>query len=88
MARPKLKEPKQQYTVMLEPSVVKEIDKLAGKIEISRSQMMANLIDMALDDAKILDESGALWVMNSGKKALKYLKRQFLNGKEGETEQG
>jgi hypothetical protein len=49
---------------------------------------MANFIYIALDDAKILDKSGTLWVMKSGRKALKYLKNQFLGGKEGEKEQG
>jgi len=33
MGRPKLKEPKKQYTAMLKPSVIKEIDQIADKAE-------------------------------------------------------
>jgi len=58
VGRPKAKEPKQQYTVMLRPSFVKEIDKLAEKADMSRSELMGNLMGMGFDDAKILDKMG------------------------------
>ena len=77
MGRPKVKEPKQQYTVMLRPSVVKEIDKFAVKAELSRSQLMANLIDMGLDDAKILDSMGLISAIKAGKKVIQALKNGF-----------
>ena len=77
MGRPKVKEPKQQFTVMLRPSVVKEIDKFAVKAELSRSQLMANLIDMGLDDAKILDKMGFISAIKAGKKVIRALKNGF-----------
>ena len=77
MARPTVKEPKQQYTVMLKPSVVKEIDKLAEKADLSRSQLMGNLIEMGLDDAKILDKMGLLKAVGAGQKVIQKLKNSF-----------
>ena len=78
MARPKSKEPKQQYTVMLKPSIVKDIDRIADKLEISRSQLMANLIDSGLDDARILDKLGVLAIIKAGGKLNAKLKRDYL----------
>jgi metal-responsive CopG/Arc/MetJ family transcriptional regulator len=85
MARPKMKEPKKQYTVMLKPSMVKEIDRLAKKVELSRSQFMENLISTGLDDAKIFDKIGALWVIKSTGRAFRLLKKEFL-GKDSKLE--
>jgi hypothetical protein len=81
MARPKIKEPKKQYTVMLRPSVVDEIDKLAKKLGLSRSQLMANLIDVALEDAKLLDKIGVFKLVMMGGKLANKLKIDFLSGK-------
>jgi metal-responsive CopG/Arc/MetJ family transcriptional regulator len=82
MARPKLQEPKKQFTLMLKPATVQEIDRLAKKLEISRSQLMGNLIQMGLDDAKVLEKTGALWVVKAGTKALRFFKEQ-MKGKGG-----
>ena len=81
MARPKIKEAKKQYTVMLRPSVVDEIDKLSKKLELSRSQLMANLIDSALEDAKLLYNIGVLKLVMMGGKLASKLKIDFLSGK-------
>ena len=77
MARPKVNEPKQQFTVMLKPSVVKEIDKYAEKAELSRSHLMANLIEMGLDDARVLDKMGFIYALKAGKKIINSLKEGF-----------
>lgn len=81
MARPKINEPKKQYTVMLKPSVVKEIDSIATKLDLSRSQFMSNLIDMGLDDAKVLDKLGVFKLVMVGGKLANKLKIDFLSGK-------
>lgn len=81
MARPKISEPKKQYTVMLKPSVVKEIDSIATKLDLSRSQFMSNLIDMGLDDAKVLDKLGVFKLVMVGGKLANKLKIDFLSGK-------
>jgi hypothetical protein len=58
MGRPKVEEAKQQYTLMLKPSVVKQIDRMADKYGLTRSHYMANLVQMGLDEAKILEKVG------------------------------
>ena len=47
-------ETKTQYTVMIRPSVATEYEKLAGKMFMTRSQLMANALEMALDDIHML----------------------------------
>lgn len=81
MARPKLKEPKKQYTIMLKPSVVEEIDKLAVKLDISRSKFMANLVESGLEDAKVLDKLQVFKIVMAGGKLANKLKIDFLSGK-------
>lgn len=49
MARPKVKEAKRQYTAMLKPSTVKEIDKIADKIGLTRSQLIFSYIAYAVE---------------------------------------
>lgn len=81
MARPKISEPKKQYTVMLKPSVVKEIDRIAQKVDISRSQLMANLIEMGLDDTKILEKTKMLEIVKIAGKIGSKLRIEYISGK-------
>jgi len=81
MARPKISEPKQQFTVMLKPSIVKEIDRLSEKAEVSRSQFMANLIEMGLDDARALDKMGLIKAVKAGRKIVNSLIKGFKEKK-------
>ena len=80
MARPKLKEAKKQYTIMLKPSVVNEIDKLAEKLDLTRSQLMGNLVESGLDDAKLFDNLGLFKIIMGGGKAARKLKQAFFKG--------
>ena len=82
MVRPKVEEPKKQYTLMIKPSMVQEIDRLAKKVQLSRSQLMVNLLGMGLEDAKVLEKSGALWVVQAGRKAAKFFREQMKGKKE------
>ena len=88
MVRPKAQELKKQFTVMLKPSAVQEIDRLAKKLELSRSNLMGNLIEMGLEDAKVLDRSGALWLVKAGRKALQFFNEQMKGKKEQEPTEG
>lgn len=88
MARPKIKEPKQQYTLMLKPSVVDELDKLANELELSRSLLMSNFIESGLEDAKILKKIGFLKVAMLGDIVSQKLKRGLLGGKYSVDEDG
>lgn len=62
MVRPRVKEAKHQFTAMLKPSVVEEIDKYAEKIGLSRSQMISNILDIGLDEIRAMDKWGLLRV--------------------------
>lgn len=81
--RPKVKEAKQQYTVMLKPSLVKEIDEMAEKLELTRSQFMANMIGVGLDEAKAMDGLGLFKLVMAGGKAASKIKKAFYNGNLG-----
>lgn len=81
MARPKVNEPKQPYTVMLKPSLVNEIEKLADKADLSRSQLMANLIEMGLDDARILDNMGLIKAVKAGREIINSLPKGYRTKK-------
>jgi hypothetical protein len=91
MAKIKEKEAKYQYSVMLKPSMVKEIDKLAVKYGLTRSQFMGNLIENALEDAKIMDSAGLFKVVVVGEKVMRKFKEYLFSGrismdKDGELE--
>jgi hypothetical protein len=81
MGRPKIDEPKQQYTVMLKPSTVEKIDKLrAIRGRFSRSEMMSNLIDLGIDDLQALDNLGLIKAAAIGDKVFKKLKEALMSG--------
>lgn len=81
MGRPKVEEPKQQYTVMLRPSIVKEIDRIAAiRGRRTRSEMMGNLIEIGLEDLQALDRLGLLQAAAIGDKVFKKLKDALRSG--------
>jgi len=81
MGRPKVEEPKQQYTVMLRPSIVKEIDRITAiRGRFSRSEMIANLIDLGLEEIQALDRLGILQAAAVGDKVYKKLKDAIRGG--------
>jgi hypothetical protein len=75
MGRPKLEEAKQQYTVMLRPSVVKEIDRIRTiRGRKTRSEMMSNLIELGIEDLQALDRLGIIQAVAVGDKVFNKLK--------------
>ena len=81
MGRPKVEEQKQQYTVMLRPSIVKEIDRIAAiRGRRTRSEMMGNLIEIGLEDLQALDRLGLLQAAAIGDKVFKKLKDALRSG--------
>ncbi len=81
MGRPKVEEPKQQYTVMLKPSVVAEIDRIrAIRGRRTRSEMMANLIEQGLEDFQTLDRLGLIQAVAIGDRVYKKLKDALTSG--------
>jgi hypothetical protein len=81
MGRPKIEEPKQQYTIMLRPSIVKEIDRIAAiRGRFSRSEMIANLVELGLEDIQALDRLGIIQAVAVGDKVFKKLKDALRKG--------
>ncbi len=81
MGRPRVEEPRQQYTVMLKPSVVAEIDRIrAIRGRRTRSEMMSNLIDQGLEDMQALDRLGLIQAVAIGDKVFKKLKDALRSG--------
>jgi hypothetical protein len=81
MGRPKIDEPRQQYTVMLKPSTVAEIDRLrAIRGRKSRSDMMSGLIELGIEDLQTLDKLGLLNMVAVGDKVFKKLKEKLMSG--------
>lgn len=81
MGRPRKPNKLEQINVMLEPKEIKEIERLAKKIGISRGQFMRNLVRNGLADARLFDQSGLLAAVCSGYKAIKSLRKKLdFNG--------
>lgn len=89
MGRPKVDEPKQQYTVMLRPSVVKEIDRLAAiRGRRTRSELMGNLIDIGIEELQTLEKLGLLHAAKYTDRIYKKLKDAMMKGQVIEDEDG
>jgi len=88
MVRPKEKEPKHQFSVMLKPSKVEEIDKFAEKYNLTRSQLMANLMEIGLDEMKTLDKIGIVPLVYQGSNILKTFKEKLFSGKVSMDDKG
>ncbi len=81
MGRPKSEEPKQQYTIMLKPSVVEEIDRLrAIRGRKTRSEMMGGLIEMGIEDIQTMEKLGLIQAAAMGDKLLRILKEKLMSG--------
>lgn len=88
MVRLKVKEPKHQFSVMLKPSVVAEIDKYAEKYDLTRSQLMANLMEVGLDEIRALDRLGLVQTVFMGTNIMKKFKEALFSGKVSVNEEG
>ena len=81
MGRPKSEEPKQQYTIMLKPSIVEEIDRLrAIRGRKTRSEMMGGLIEMGIEDIQTMEKLGLIQAAAMGDKLLRILKEKLMSG--------
>lgn len=50
--------PKDRVTLTLDHNLLEKVDELAERMGFSRSQMVENLVAMALDDVRLLDLFG------------------------------
>jgi len=71
----KVVEPKKQYTVIIRPSVAEEYEKRAGRMFMTRSQLMANALEIALDDIHMLEVLGVVRAVGGIRKAQIFMKQ-------------
>ncbi|HOI75763.1 MAG TPA: ribbon-helix-helix protein, CopG family [Syntrophales bacterium] len=69
-----MERPRKQYTVQIEDDVIERIDRLAAEMDLSRSQLMRNLIMIGLEDAEILNKTPLMKVA----KIERYVREKFL----------
>lgn len=81
MVRPAAKETKKQYTVMLKPGVVKEVDRIAEKYGLTRSQFMGNLIELAVEEARLMEKAGLFKAVIIADKVMLKFKEALFSGK-------
>ena len=81
MVRPAAKEAKQQFTVMLKPSVVQELDRMAEKAGLTRSQFMGNLIELGLDQVRIMETTGVFKVAVISRDLMAAFMKKVYSGK-------
>ena len=77
MARPRKKEKKIQYTIMLEPSTIDEIKGLADRADVPAGTFARNLLLIGLDDARIFDKAGITRLIGSSRKKIDEIKKRF-----------
>ena len=76
-----MKKSKKQYTVQLDSDFVEKIDAMAEKLDVSRSQLMRNLMVSGYEDAKLLDTFGLFSAFKLGEKAIRKIKEGLVSGK-------
>lgn len=75
-----MERPRKQYNVQLEDNVIERIDRLAETLDLSRSQVLRNLIMVALEDAEILNKTGILKVLKIGSNVRKKFIEDIVGG--------
>ena len=81
MARMQKEEKKTQVTLYIKDSTLEEVDALAKKLDLSRSQQIVNLMESGLDDARLLNKFGAFDIFMAGGRLGKSIKELFYKGK-------
>jgi hypothetical protein len=88
MAKKLKDEEKIQITIKMKKSMHDEVEELAGKLGISKTQLIVNLVDTGLDDMRIFNTLGLVDLVTIGGRITKSIKEKFYKGeaviKEGE----
>jgi len=77
MPRPKKDNKMVQYTIMLDPDIIKEIKAMAKNNDMPPAALARNLLMTGLDDARLFDKAGILRLFSGGKKQIEKIKSQF-----------
>ncbi|MCE5275780.1 MAG: ribbon-helix-helix protein, CopG family [Deltaproteobacteria bacterium] len=78
----------EQVSIQLDTRLIKKIDAKAKKLNLSRSQLLRNLIETAYEDMVVLDALGLLTITNIGKKIINKIKLGLSSGKYTINEEG
>jgi len=78
----------EQVSIQLDTRLIKKIDAKAKKLNLSRSQLLRNLIETAYEDLVVLDAWGLLTITNIGKKIINKIKLGLSSGKYTINEEG
>jgi hypothetical protein len=73
--------PKKQYNVQLEDDVIDRIDKMAAKLEHTRSQLLRNFILAGLQDAELIDKTGVFTAVFFSRDLMRKFKEAILKGR-------
>ena len=73
--------PRKQYTVQLEDDVIARIDKMAAKLEHTRSQLLRNFILAGLQDAELIDKTGVFTAVFFSRDLMRKFKEAILKGR-------
>ncbi len=71
--------PNKQYSIQLEPEVIEKIDYYAKEYNLTRSQLMRNIIIAGLDDFNILHKAGIMKAIQFADKVVTTIKN-LING--------
>lgn len=76
-----MKKAKEQYTVQLDPEFVSKLDKMAEKLNLSRSQLMRNLMESGYEDAVMLEKIGLIAAFKFGQKLISKIREGIATGR-------
>jgi len=76
----KKREKKIRVTIQVERELVDKIDILADKYNLTRSQLMRNMLEMGYDDAHMLESVGILPVVHFGINVFERFKESLKAG--------
>lgn len=79
---------KKQYNVQLDDAVVERIDRLAEKLELTRSQAMRNMLLIGLDEGEVIDSTGIFSAVMFSRVLMRKFKEAALRGKISLDENG
>lgn len=66
---------------MATPAMVEEIDTMAQKLNLTRSQMIRNLLDTGLDDLRVLHASGFIGVVKYSQEMIQAVGAALKSGR-------
>lgn len=77
MGRPKKKETKEPYTIMLEPSIIEELKDMAATAEVPPGTFARNLFLLGMEDARSFHKLGLTGLVGTSRRKMEQLKKRF-----------